>query len=117
MRTLFTLFVVSFAFITPAMAQTTPSPVLPAPCAVAAIATGGTAVTALVGPANGFTLQNTQASAALFYNLTGAATTTAGGGNFSLAAGASYTFPGQLASGFALSVNAAAAVPFACTRW
>jgi hypothetical protein len=102
---------------TPAMAQTTLSPVLPAPCAVAAVATGGTAVTAMSGPANGFTLQNTQASAALFYNLSGVATTTAGGGNFSLAAGAQFTFPGQLASGFALSVNAAAAVPFACTRW
>lgn len=104
------------ASMAPALAQTTVVPVAPQTCAVTAIVTGGTAVTAFTGPANGFMLQNT-ASPSLFYSLSGAASTTEGGGTFALATGQWFVFPGQMSGSASLSVNAAATQSFACMRW
>lgn len=96
----------------------TPTPVTPRNVAPTTVTTGGTAVSVPVGPCNGFALQNTQASAALFYNLTGAAATTAGGGTFSLVAGGLLLWDQPLAAGTVLSVNAAASsVAFSCVVW
>lgn len=101
-----------------ARAQST-VPVAPRPCDVATVTTGGTAVTAFSGPANGFLLQNpTGASEALLYNVTGTASTTQGGGTFGLAAGSSVLFNTALSAGASLSVNAAtSAHAFSCARW
>ncbi|MDE2106746.1 MAG: hypothetical protein KGL39_56550 [Patescibacteria group bacterium] len=102
-----------------ALAQTTPVPVTPQACAVTTIATGGTAVTALAGPANGFMIANpTGASETLEFALSGVASTTQGGNTFGLAAGSILRFDGQIAAGVNLSVNAAtSAHAFSCARW
>ncbi len=76
--------------------------------AASSVATGGTAVTALAAGSilHGFDLANPSgASEALFFNLTGTATTTAAGPNFALLPGQSYH--GTFGTGQALSVNAA----------
>lgn len=102
-----------------AAAQTTPIPVTPRACDVTTVATGGTAVTALSGPANGFVLENpTTATEVLLYSLSGTAGSSQGNGTFGLAAGASLQFSAPLAAGTALSVNAATTGhAFACMRY
>lgn len=102
-----------------AIAQTLPVPVTPRACDVTQVTTGGTAVTAFTGPANGFTLENpSSATEPLLYSLIGAAASSVGGSTFDLAAGAAIQFSPQLSGSVNLSVNAASNNhAFACMRY
>jgi hypothetical protein len=85
----------------PAFAQTPPTPVTPRVCDLTTVTTGGTAVTALVGPSNGFYIvnpltlgdQGIAAAEPLLINPAGAATAAANVGTLSLPAGQTYTGP------------------------
>jgi hypothetical protein len=93
----------------------TPTPVTPRVAPVTSIATGGTAVTAFSGPCNGFMLK--AAANALYWRLTGTASTTEGGGTLALAAGASLMWTEPLANGVSLSVNGNTPGAFDCIVW
>lgn len=111
----------AFALIIPGavFAQTLPVPVTPRACDVTKVTTGGTAVTAFTGPANGFTLENpSSATEPLLYSLAGAAAPSVGGSTFDLAAGSAIQFNPQLSGSVNLSVNAASNNhAFACMRY
>jgi len=96
-----------------------PIPVTPRACDVTTVATGGTAVTAFSGPANGFVLENpSTATEPLLYSLIGSAASTQGGSTFDLAAGAVIQFNPQLSGSVNLSVNAATnGHAFSCMRY
>ncbi len=98
--------------------------VTPRACAVTAITTGGTAVTVLTGPANGYyvfnplsaTDQGIVSAEALYIDPTQTAVTTGSGTNASLAPG--QVFYGIGSSSLGVSVNAATSShAFTCVRW
>jgi hypothetical protein len=114
------------AMTAPAMAQTSPVPVTPRACDTTTVSTGGTAVSAITGPVNGYIIVNPTSAANqgietaedLALNMVTSATTTENGTTIELVPGQSYTWTQQSPLTNPVSVNAATSGhEFACERW